>query len=98
MIANNATSGAAGTCAAKVVGVDKRFGGAHALRGVSITFEKGDVHAIAGENGAGKSTLMKILSGVIGDYTGAIEIDGVRHRFDSIRVRYRPERSHPSTS
>lgn len=71
--------------AARVDGIDKRFGGAHALRGVSITFEKGDVHAIAGENGAGKSTLMKILSGVIGEYAGTIEIEGVCRRFDSIR-------------
>ena len=39
--------------AAKVVGLEKWFGGAHALRGVSVTFEQCDVHAIAGENGAG---------------------------------------------
>ena len=71
--------------AAKVIDVDKRFGGAHALRGVSLTFETGDVHAVAGENGAGKSTLMKILSGVIGDYDGRLEIDGVSRRFSSIR-------------
>ena len=73
--------------AARAVDVDKRFGGAHALRGVSIAFESGDVHAVAGENGAGKSTLMKILSGVIGadDYGGAVEIDGVARRFSSIR-------------
>jgi ABC-type sugar transport system ATPase subunit len=38
------------------------------------------VHAIAGENGVGKSTLMKILSGVIGDYDGTIEIDGEPRR------------------
>ena len=73
--------------AAKVVDIYKRFGGAHALRGVSITFESGDVHAVAGENGAGKSTLMKILSGVIGadDYAGTMEIDGVAQRFQTIR-------------
>jgi D-xylose transport system ATP-binding protein len=70
---------------AKVTDIDKRFGGAHALRGVSITFETGDVHAVAGENGAGKSTLMKILSGVIGDYAGTVEIDGTVRRFSSIR-------------
>jgi D-xylose transport system ATP-binding protein len=85
MSADIASSCAAKLSAAKVVGIDKTFGGAHALRGVSITFEKGDVHAIAGENGAGKSTLVKILAGVISDYAGAIEIDGVGHRFDSIR-------------
>ncbi len=73
--------------AAKVSDIDKRFGGAHALRGVSVTFENGDVHAVAGENGAGKSTLMKILSGVIGadDYAGTVEIDGVARRFQNIR-------------
>ena len=71
--------------AAKVTEVDKRFGGAHALRGVSLTFETGDVHAVAGENGAGKSTLMKILSGVIADYDGTVEIDGVARRFSNIR-------------
>ena len=71
--------------AVKVFNVDKRFGGAHALRGVSVTIEGGDVHAIAGENGAGKSTLMKILSGVIGDYDGTVEIDSVVCRFSSIR-------------
>lgn len=69
----------------KVSVVDKRFGGAHALRGVSMTFESGDVHAIAGENGAGKSTLMKILSGLIGDYDGTVEVDGVVRRFFTIR-------------
>ena len=71
--------------AAKVKDVDKKFGGAHALRGVSLTFETGDVHAVAGENGAGKSTLMKILSGVIGDYDGTLEIEGVARRFSNIR-------------
>ncbi len=71
--------------AAKVTDVDKRFGGAHALRGVSLTFEMGDVHAVAGENGAGKSTLMKILSGLIGDYDGTLEIEGVARRFSNIR-------------
>jgi ABC-type sugar transport system ATPase subunit len=71
--------------AARVVDVDKRFGGAHALRGVSITFETGEVHAIAGENGAGKSTLMKILSGVISDYDGRVEIEGTARRFFNIR-------------
>lgn len=72
---------------ARLTNIDKWFGGAHALRDVSVTFESGDVHALAGENGAGKSTLMKILSGVIpaSEYSGAVEIDGMPRRLSSIR-------------
>jgi len=73
--------------AARVGDLQKWFGGAHALRGVTVAFETGDVHAVAGENGAGKSTLVKILSGVIGadDYTGCVEIGGERRRLYNIR-------------
>jgi ABC-type sugar transport system ATPase subunit len=81
------TSAAVRAPAGKLIGIDKWFGGAHALRGVSVAFESGDVHAVAGENGAGKSTLMKILSGVIpsSEYTGSLEIDGTPVRLNSIR-------------
>jgi ribose transport system ATP-binding protein len=45
-------------------GLDKRFGATHALKGVDLSFEAGEIHAIVGENGAGKSTLIKLLTGV----------------------------------
>jgi len=44
--------------------LDKRFGATHALRGVDLAFEEGEIHAVVGENGAGKSTLIKLLTGV----------------------------------
>jgi ABC-type sugar transport system ATPase subunit len=45
-------------------GIDKHFGGIHALKDVSFEIEKGQVCALMGENGAGKSTLGKVITGV----------------------------------
>jgi len=57
-------------------GIEKRFGGVHALRGVDFEIAAGEAVALAGENGAGKSTLMKILGGVHQPDAGEVRIDG----------------------
>ena len=56
--------------------VTKRFHAVVALNSVSFDVAHGEFHALCGENGAGKSTLMKILSGVITEYDGRIELAG----------------------
>ncbi|MFO0981859.1 MAG: ATP-binding cassette domain-containing protein [Planctomycetota bacterium] len=56
--------------------VAKRYPGVIALDDVSLTLERGEIHALVGENGAGKSTLMKILSGAERRDAGEITLDG----------------------
>lgn len=56
--------------------ITKIYGPTHALEDVSISFEKGEVHALIGENGAGKSTFIKTLSGAIRPTSGTITIEG----------------------
>jgi monosaccharide-transporting ATPase len=57
-------------------GIDKRFLGAHALRGAGLRLRAGEVHALMGQNGAGKSTLIKVLTGVHAADAGTIRLDG----------------------
>jgi ribose transport system ATP-binding protein len=59
--------------------IDKRYGGTHALRGVSVAFRAGEIHAIVGENGAGKSTLTRVLTGATGVDAGHVQVDGAAH-------------------
>ena len=65
----------------------KTFPGVKALDGVSLSVQRGEIHALCGENGAGKSTLIKILSGVYphGAYSGEILLEGKPVHFRNIR-------------
>lgn len=56
--------------------IHKSFGGTHALEGVQLYVERGQVHALLGENGAGKSTLMNIIIGMFRQSTGEIFFEG----------------------
>jgi len=66
--------------------VSKQFAGVHALNEVSLSVQKGEIHAIVGENGAGKSTLMKIVSGFYpyGDYSGSVLLNDREIQFKRI--------------
>jgi ribose transport system ATP-binding protein len=56
--------------------VTKSFGGAKALKGVSLEIAPGEVHGLVGANGAGKSTLIRILAGLVHPDGGTVAIDG----------------------
>lgn len=70
------TDTADGLRALEAIDLSKRFGENMALRGVDLTVERGEIHALLGENGSGKSTLIKILAGFHRPDAGRALIDG----------------------
>jgi simple sugar transport system ATP-binding protein len=57
-------------------GLHKWYSGVHALKGVDLRVDRGEVVGLVGDNGAGKSTLIKILSGVHRQDEGEVLIEG----------------------
>jgi ABC-type polar amino acid transport system ATPase subunit len=64
-----------GTRVIRLQGVEKRYGGATCLRGVSLDFERGKVTALVGPSGSGKSTLLRCINGLEPFDAGVIEVD-----------------------
>jgi branched-chain amino acid transport system ATP-binding protein len=54
------------------------YGNIHALKGVSLTVDKGEIVTLIGANGAGKSTTLRAISGLLRPRTGEIWFDGER--------------------
>ena len=59
-----------------VEGVDLRFGGIHALRGVSFAAAPGQITAVIGPNGAGKTSVFNTISGFYRPAAGTITLGG----------------------
>lgn len=56
--------------------VNKKYGHIHALKDVSVSFDKGEFISIFGPNGAGKSTFLKLLCTMTSPTTGNITYEG----------------------
>lgn len=56
--------------------ISRHFGGLRAVDDVSLSVERGEIHAVIGTNGAGKSTLINVLCGEIAPTAGKVELMG----------------------
>ena len=64
------------TPALELAGVEKRFGRTEIVRGVNLTVERGERHALIGPNGAGKSVLFHLISALMPVTAGRIALHG----------------------
>ncbi|HEV8357484.1 MAG TPA: heme ABC exporter ATP-binding protein CcmA [Gemmatimonadales bacterium] len=60
----------------EAIGLERRFGAARVLRGVSLVVRPGECHLVVGPNGAGKSTLLRLLAGLARPTAGTVAIEG----------------------
>jgi branched-chain amino acid transport system ATP-binding protein len=57
-------------------GLDRSFGGIHAVNNVSLEIPRGTLHAIIGPNGSGKTTLFNLLTGHTKPSSGRVRFAG----------------------
>jgi branched-chain amino acid transport system ATP-binding protein len=60
----------------EVGSVNAFYGAVHALKGVSLAVEKGEILTLIGGNGAGKTTTLRVISGMVRPRNGTVKFDG----------------------
>ncbi len=60
----------------QVRGLEIRYGGATAVRGVDLTVRQGELVAIIGNNGAGKTSILRGISGLVRPAAGSVLFKG----------------------
>ena len=61
----------------EVNNVHAYYGNIHALKGISLTVEKGEIVSLIGGNGAGKTTTLRTISGLLKPRTGSVTLDNI---------------------
>ena len=64
------------SAAIEVRGVHKHYGALHAVDGIDLRIERGEILGLIGHNGAGKSTLFKMVLGLTPATAGDIRVGG----------------------
>lgn len=62
--------------AIKIINLQKAYGSSLVLKGIDLEVNKGEIIGYIGPNGAGKSTTIKILIGMIPDFSGEVQVLG----------------------
>jgi branched-chain amino acid transport system ATP-binding protein len=60
----------------EVDGLDVYYGAVHALKGVTLHADAGEIVTLIGANGAGKTTLLRTISGVVPARAGTVRFEG----------------------
>lgn len=71
----------------RIVDLKKSYGEKEILKGINLDIFPGQVIGYIGPNGAGKSTTVRILTGLIEDFTGTVEINGINIQKDPLAVK-----------
>ncbi|MFE5737414.1 ABC transporter ATP-binding protein [Streptomyces celluloflavus] len=77
------------SAAIRVDGLHKSFGRTHALDGLDLTVEAGEVHGFLGPNGAGKSTTIRVLLGLLRADRGTARLLGEDPWRDAVELHRR---------
>lgn len=77
------------TKAITVAGLHKSFGRTHALDGLDLAVETGEVHGFLGPNGSGKSTTIRVLLGLLRADSGAAQLLGRDPWTDAVELHRR---------
>ncbi|MFF0434834.1 ATP-binding cassette domain-containing protein [Streptomyces sp. NPDC004327] len=77
------------TKAISVAGLHKSFGRTHALDGLDLAVETGEVHGFLGPNGAGKSTTIRVLLGLLRADSGTTRLLGRDPWADAVELHRR---------